>query len=206
MKKTLSSILILSLLCALMLAIPVSAADEDDYLMDWDSVDWDSFRFGDYFDNPDYDFFYLLDDWSNWMENEATLEKLMEVAKARPDAAYSTAYANALGTRFLQAPQAVIRALAQADGDHREQIARLIATSEAYPAEQVDIAKLLTELKLPADATAEEKAALNMIIGYVEQYNNVEIPRTGDPIGLIIGLMALSATGLAVMVKRNERG
>lgn len=204
MKKMLVSILILALSCTMLLCIPVSATDGDDYLMDWNSVDWENFSFGDYFNNPDYDFFYLLDDWSSWMENEASLEKLVEVAKARPDAAYSTAYACALGRRFVTEPQALIAAMAQADADSQEQIARHLISNDAYPADNVDIVKLLTELQLPGDATAEEKAALELIIGYAEKYHNVEIPRTGDAITFVIALMAFSGCGLAVLGKRKE--
>lgn len=199
MKKMLAILMMLVICCTVLLAVPVCAKEEVDHVVNWDNVDWETADLSDYLEDM-----YYFNTWTSWMEKYASLEKLMEVAKAKPDGAYAAAYAYALGIRFMQEPQAVIRALAQADGDHRERIARLIATSEAYLAEKVDIVKLLTELKLPADATAEEKAALNMIIGYVEQYNNVEIPRTGDPIALVMGLMALSGTCLAVMAKRKE--
>jgi len=177
MKKLLTITLALSLLCATFLFVPASATEEDE-IIDWNTVDWENFDFS-YLWNGEFAS-QRLESWNHWMLNEASLERLVEVAKGRPDASFATDYAFALGRRFVQEPFGMLTAMTQCDSDTQDDVAGYLALSEAYAADNVDIVKFLTDLQLPEGASAE-RAMLNKIIDYVEQYYGVEIPRNETP-------------------------
>ena len=213
MKKLLCKLFVLSLLCGLMLCIPVSATETeteaeetDDYLMDWDSVNWDEWErwmWEDYFGTPDYDFFYLLDHWIDWMINDASLEALISIEKARIDAVWSEAYNYALYYRFVGDPRAVVQAQSATGKVVWEKHAlQIINGAEA---ESQELIELLSTFKLPENATDEERAVLETIISYTEQRYGVEIPRTGDSIGASIYVLLFSFSGLAVLLTLRKK-
>ena len=202
MEKVLLGILFFSLLYIGLLFLPASATEEDE-IVNWNTIEWETFDLSEYCSDADVGM-ARFDSWCAWLENEATPEQLMEVAKTKMGAYQAPMYANALGRRFVTDPQAMLAAMAQADAGSQETVARFLAANEAYDAEQVDIVKFLTDLQLPADKT-EEKAMLHKIIGYAEQYHGVEIPRTADPAMLVLVTLLLSGTALVTAIHKKEK-
>ncbi len=211
MKKLLCKLLVLSLLCGLMLCIPVSAAEteteeNDDYLMDWDSVNWDEWERGmweDYFGTPDYDFFYLLDHWIDWMINDASVEALLAISRAGTDTVWSEAYSYALYYRFVGDPREIISAQSTCGNVVWDNIAlRIVNGGEAEAEEFIE---LLSNFELPENATDKERAALETIISYTEQRYGVEIPRTGDPILLAVTTLLFSGIGFMAMLQVKRK-
>lgn len=176
---------------------------EEDEIVDWNTVEWETFDLGEYCSDVDVGM-ARFDSWCAWLENEATLEQLMEVAKIKMGAYQAPMYGNALGRRFVKEPQAMLAAMAQTDAGSQEIVSRFLAANEAYDAEQVDIVEFLTDLQLPADKT-EEKAMLHKIIGYAEQYHGVEIPRTADPAMLVLVTLLLSGTALVMAIRKKKK-
>ena len=211
MKKLLCKLFVLSLLCGVMLCIPVSAAETetetaDDYLMDWDSVNWNEWEFWmweDYFGTPDYDFFYLLDHWIDWMINDASVEALLAISGAGTDAVWSEAYSYALYYRFVGDPREIIHAQSTCGNVVWDNIAPLIVNGGEAEAEE--LIELLSTFELPENATDKERAVLETIISYTEQRYGVEIPRTGDTIGMSIFVLLFSFSGLAVLLTLRKK-
>ena len=200
MKKLLTITLSLSLLCATLLFVPASATEED-AIIDWNTVDWDTFNLLEYCesDNGDTDWI-RLDSWSSWMKNEATLEQLMEVVKAKMGSYQSPLYSDALVYRFIKEPLAMLTAIAHADEAYQD---RFIKYLTPFYEDEVDLIKTLAEVKLPAEATAEREI-LNQIIDRAKQRNGVDIPRTGDPIAMALAALLLSGTGLALTIRKKR--
>jgi len=195
MKKLLTITLALSLLCATLLFVPASATAEDE-IIDWDTVDWENINFDRLNDDE-------LRSLQDWLKNEASAEDLVCATKGNWDGAYATTYRTALGNQFTAEPRLMLAAMSKADADSQELIARFLVDNDAYLLNDIDIVRFLAELQLPADAKAE-RAMLNKIIDYTEQYYGVDIPRTGDLITMALVALLLSGTGLVLTIRKKR--
>lgn len=169
-------------------------------IVDWNTVDWETFNLSAYCDVRDIGW-TRFDNWCVWLENEATVEQVVEAVKVRPDGYIATGYSFALVRRFMQEPLAMLAAIARGDEVYQENLVQFLAPYDMY--DEAELFNFLSELQLPANATAEREI-LNKIVDYAKEHYGVDIPRTGDPIAMALATLLLSGTGLALTIRKKR--
>ena len=136
----------------------------------------------------------------DWVENEASLELLIEISLST-DGASSETVSSILYDRFEQDPYAVVQAVAREPDERRHE--RLVhrVVYGAYPVESLK--QILGSDVLPETATDAERAVWAEIIREAERQWNV-VP-TGDSIVLPALMLALSTVCIVGMIWMKKR-
>lgn len=162
-----------------------SGADFSD--VDWSTVDWSTID---------------LIEWLNWLD-EAELKTLFQMSPYC-DAGRSEGIASELGRRFHIDPQGLIMALTAEDAEVQRSVIYHIIYNSQY--DSAGFVQLMNGLKLPEDAGPEAMNILVQMVSRAEETWGLDItnPHTGDPIGIVLLLMAASGLGSALLLKRRK--
>lgn len=213
---------IFALMLGIFAGISVSASETE---TDWSQVDWATF---DWSQVDWYAIDYNQVDWEkadikamiramytglyedtegkrlsrfwDWVENEASLELLIEISLST-DGASSESACGLLYDHFERDPYAVVQAIAREQDEYRHEILIGHVVYGAYPMEPMK--QILSSYELPETATDAERAVWTEIIREAERQWNV-VP-TGDSIVLPAPMLALSTVCIVGMIWMKKR-
>lgn len=219
--RCLKYFVIFVLLLGIFAGISVSASETE---TDWSTVDWATF---DWSQVDWYAIDYNQVDWEkadikamiramytglyedtegkrlsrfwDWVENEASLELLIEISLST-DGASSESACGLLYDRFERDPYAVVQAIAREQDEYRHKVLIGHVVYGAYPTEPMK--QILSSYELPETATDAERAVWTEIIREAERQWNVVL--TEDWIGVPMILLLVSTAGLALLVSKKR--
>lgn len=175
---------------------PCARAEEVE--TDWENYDWVNFSVQGLDDST-------WESMCKWFRTDAELSLLFFVA-GRTDGYFSTDIAYSMSIRFLSEPENVLYALAKENKDVWQHCSRLIVF-ETY--EHKTMIDLLENITLSGPDAEKGYEILAYMIDYAEEEYNTDItnPKTGDPVGAAVILLALSSIFCAFLVlKKNMFG
>jgi hypothetical protein len=155
--------------------------------VDWSTIDWNTVSPGSL---------------SAWIESQENLNKLFSLYGKLPEFDYS--WSITLANRLLDDPAAFMRALALEEPELQTIIAKSLSSSvyqEIAPGFS-EFPKAIYSTKLAEDDTAETRQVLVLFENAVMEYWG--IPKTGDPVGVAVALLALSGLAGAVMITKRK--
>ena len=190
MKRILCGLLVL-VLCIGVFFVTASATEEQNAVVDLDTVDWDTI---------DWDLMLMLEPLREWYRTQEDLNKLFSVYDKRPDWDYS--WVSAVTERLLADPAAFMRALAKESPEDQETIVKALVgnTSTEFNPRHAELPWAIYSTKLSENDPAEVRQVLTLFENAVETYWG--IPKTGDPVVIAVVLMAVSGLGGCLLVKK----
>lgn len=185
--------LMLALCCLMGLASAVSA-DENE--IDWSEFDWEKVELR----YVEYD---VWESMCEYFKTDAELELLFYI-RGKTDGMYSTDMDGILSDRFLSDPNAMLTALTDLDFEERQDMIHSIV----WGADDLDeMLPFLETVKLAGSDAEAGYEVLAEMIAYAEEAYGVDInnPKTGDPVGIVMAVMALCCVGAAGLIWRRRK-
>ena len=155
--------------------------------VDWSTIDWNTVSPGSL---------------SAWIESQENLNKLFSLYGKLPEFAYS--WSITLANRLLNDPAAFMRALALESPELQATIANRLSSAIYYEIAPgfSEFPKAIYSTNLTKEDTAQTRQVLVLFENAVMEYWG--IPKTGDPVGLAMVLLAVSGLAGAVMIKKRK--
>lgn len=191
--RSLSVILVIALVLTLTLAFaPCARAEET--AIDWENYDW-----------AHLDLTMDTQTWESalaWLRAEADPSLLLLIG-SQTDGMFSTDIVCILSDRFISEPEEVLYALV----NEYETSSRSYHHSIISEADDWDkMIKALESVSLSGPDAEKGYKILSEMIAYAEETYRTEItnPKTGDPVGVAVALLALSGIGGGLMIWRKK--
>lgn len=201
MKKFVAFSLLTVMVCSLFLftGLPVYAdTNPDGETVDWDSVDWETFKVTDY-SNEQINTLY------DWIYGNADLDILAALI-SKVDGGLAESVCSRLETLFLNDPVNFIRGLAKYDMQTQINVVNHFIYTMEYHMTPQELATFITGLEFSESEPPGVYDAWAVVIACAEEYYGIEIdnPKTADPVGVFAALLALSAAGVGVLLTRKK--
>lgn len=164
-----------------------SSATIDFDNVDWSTIDWNTVSPGSL---------------SAWIESQENLNKLFSLYGKLPEYDYS--WYITLANRLLDDPAAFMRALALESPELQATIANRLSSAIYYEIAPgfSEFPKAIYSTNLTKEDTAQTRQVLVLFENAVMEYWG--IPKTGDPVGVAVVLLALSGLAGAVMITKRK--
>ena len=195
--RIIRNVVSLFFICVILLCCAFVVGAEETQI-DWSNVDLESFNYQE------------LDaqQWSSlgdWLQKDADLHTVFYVTTTKGDGWIGEMWSSIVYSLFMEDPVPFIQALALEDeAAQNKTISRITFEAVIYKEE---FEQMMRGLVLPDAATDSERNILTNIISHAEEdgFINITNPKTGDPIGVAVLLMAVSGLGLAALLILRKR-
>lgn len=163
--------------------------------IDYAIYDWENLNFS----NIDSTTWASMRDW---LLTSAKLDTVFLVARKATDY-YKNDICSVISVRFVSSPDAVLYAMAKEGEATWKEYSKFIIR-EQYDWE--NMAKLLESIRFSEPNAEKAYEILAFMIDYAEELYRTEItnPKTGDPVGVAVALLALSGIGGGLMIWRKK--
>lgn len=193
--RSLSVILVIALVLTLTLAFAPCASAEETKI-DWENYDWDSFQGKDLEDEE-------WESLADWLRTDADISRLFFVF-SHADGWVGELLDGVLADRFMADPEEVIYEIAKQNKDAWQfYVGGLVILGIT---DRPAFIALLESVTLSGPNAEKGYQVLAKMIASAEEEYNTEItnPKTGDPVGVAVALLALSGIGSGLMIWKKK--
>ncbi len=200
MKKVLCLALVLVFLLAVSISVSAEDAQTDWATYDWNSVDWDTFDRSQIQLGSE-----ALQSLEKWLAEEASFSKFFEYGR-HTDGWEATKFSICSYERFFADPEDFLIALAQVEEGYFKEWILIALFHELPPSKNDKVISTFEGIQLSEEENPEAVALMLELIEIWEEKLNIsiEIPKTGDPLLLIVALALFSGSGLGVLLKKKK--